>query len=288
MQLNKPVLLITSSPSLVKLYLNKNWPDLKFKFVDTQDQEFETLISLSKSKNLFGQQNFYLIVKNFFNLKKEFSWPSFFVIWEEKLPTTKIFNFVQRQFQFSIINLEEQKEVLLEEFIKKIGLQINKDILKKLEETFFQDQEGFEALFNELNKLQVYSSKITSEVIEKLFYYPFWIKSVPIWENLSFSIAGNFFSKNKKGFLTLAKKSLKQNVPLEVILGEIHFILKKITLKKIFGIGFLSRDYFHFLKLWSYQELKNLANFLAESDIKYKRHQISPQEIIEKLTQNFL
>lgn len=288
MLLNKPVLLITSSPSLVKIYLQKNFPGLKFKITDSQDDDFEHLVSLSKSKNLFGQKNFYLIIKNFFIYKKEVSWPEFFVIWEEKFPKQETFNFWQRKLQFNCFDLETLKDELLKDLINSLGLQIKTELLKQLQEMFFQDNEGFEALFHELTKLQSFSSKITDRVISELFYPPFWIKNTPIWENLHSSVAGNFFKKDKKGFLNSIKKALKQNVPLEIILGEIHLVLKNLVLKKIFGSRFLPKEYFNFLHQWSYQELKNLSAFLAESDLRYKRHVASAQEILEKLAQTFL
>lgn len=281
----QPLLLLSPSVSLLKFYLEKKLNIKNFKILDAKEENFLNFFLVQKNKNLFDKTEQVLVIKNFFSSKNIPEIKSFFVIWEEKLPKNEVFNFYQRKFQFQIIDLKNFSKDFLEEIIKTNKIQISEELKKEFLEIFLQDDDGFEALLKEIEKLSLYSQKIDSRVINDLFYPPFWIKNSPIWEDIENSLVGAFFRKSKSDFLKKMKKNLRQGIKFEMLLGEFNFVLKTLIFKKFFGLPINRFEEFN--KKWSYQELKKLTNFLAQADIKFKKF-TSPKEILESLLFNFL
>jgi hypothetical protein len=281
MQLNN-ILILTSSPTLLNLYLKKNFPKSNFKILYFDSDDFDLKFNSNKTKSLFEQENDILVIKNFFKKGGNLN-PKNLIFWEEKLPQNETFNFYIRNFNLKIIKLDEKNTI--KEFVKDFKIDISDENLDYLLDLYLKDENGIESFLNEIEKFSVFK-KIDKKLWEELFFSPFWIKEEQVWNDLENSVISLFFLKKKKEFFKKAKKLIKQNIRFENFLGEFNFVLKALSFKKIFNLSFLpfniKKIQDRFDKYWSYTEIKKLVDFIAEADLKIKRGTLS-KEIIDEL-----
>jgi len=274
-------LIIASSPTLLKFYLKKFFPDKKIKILEFENENFFNELSFSRTKNLFEKSEDIIVIKNFFKNSGHIIQKNF-IFWEEKFPNNETINFYLRNFNLKIIELDEKN--LLKEFIKETKVKIPEKLFEELLNLYIQDQNGIESFISEIEKISVFK-EVDYKILKEIFFPPFWLKEAPIWNNLENSLVSLFFLKRKKEFLIKIKKFLKQNIPFEIFLGEFNFVLKTIAIRKIFNLNlplYSKKIQDRFDKYWSYEEIKRLIYFLSEADIKIKRN-FSFKEILEEL-----
>jgi DNA polymerase III delta subunit len=205
-------------------------------------------------------------------------------------PTDFLDRLRKNKIKFKIFNLQPPTKRNLEEFIKNYALErkirLSPEIIKFLKENY---QENFDLLLSDLEKISILTKNPTIDDFKQILHF----------QTNVFKIQDYFLDRNWPLFVHHFKKFIledKSNGKAETLktLSLLFNSLLKIYLIKTGKINKIKANDYYLQRLkekarnLSIEEIKLLISALAKTDRKFKKFYISPIDLPEDISLNYL